>query len=184
MVKVATVLLVSLLAVVFGTGAQNKQPNAGQPEKESKVEKYVRVTIAPIVYSRQARDYVPTTQFKAGSLMRIAILMTNTSNEPLAVGRFGSFMHDRLRLLKDGKPVSYLHDVPKKIKASDENENVFVSPREAVLEPNRESNYDQIDLSEWYGQLQPGHYELTLRHRFGWRGKLVESNTVAFDVVP
>lgn len=46
------------------------------------------------------------------------------------------------------------------------------------------ARYDQLDLSKWYGQLQPGHYELTLRHRFGWKGRWVESNTVEFDVVP
>jgi hypothetical protein len=92
-------------------------------------------------------------------------------------------MHERMRLLKDGAPVHYLGDVPKKLKASDDNEGVVISTKTVTLEPNRATRYGLLDLSQWYGQLQPGHYELTIRHRFRWRGKPAESNTVEFDVV-
>jgi hypothetical protein len=79
--------------------------------------------------------------------------------------------------------VRYLASVPKKLKASDDNEGLVVSRSTVTLEPNRETHYGLLDLGEWYGQLQPGHYELTVSHRFRLRGKLVESNTVEFDIV-
>lgn len=188
MVKVTALLMLSLLTALFGMGDQSKQPDASANENgrkwEAKLEKYVKLTITPIEYSRKANDYVPTTQFKVGTLMRVMLTMTNTSDEPLGVARFGQYVHNRLRLVKDGKPVRYLNGVAEGIKGADENEGIFISPREGVLGPNSEGRYTQLDLSDWYGQLQPGHYELTIRHRFNWRGKWIESNTVEFDVVP
>jgi hypothetical protein len=188
MVKVIALLLVSLLSVAFGGSHQNNQPNnnssAEKKEKaEDKLDKYVKVTITPVEYNRKVGDYVPTAQFKVGAPVRVGLTMTNTADATLNAFIFGTFMHNRPRLLKDGKPMQYLADVPRKLKASDDNEGIFVSTRTVSLEPNRETRYGLLDLSEWYGQFQPGHYELTIRHRFHWKGKLVESNTVEFEVV-
>lgn len=187
MFKVTALLLVSLLAAALGAGGQNNQPAQSSPEKkekaEDKLDKYVKVTITPVEYSRKANDYVPATQFKVGSPVQIGLTMTNTADVALNAFNLGAFTHNRPRLLKDGQPVRYLADVPKKLKASDDNEGIVVSTREVTLAPNRETRYGLLDLSKWYGQLQPGHYELTVRHRFRSKGKLVESNTVEFDVV-
>ncbi len=188
MLKVTALLLVTLLAAASGAGGQGNQLAGPPPEKkeraEDKVEKYVKVSITPVEFNRRASDYLPTAQFKVGAPVRVALSMTNTSDAPLNAFTISPFMHNRLRLLKDGRPVRYLDDVPKKLKASDDNEGIVVSAREVTLAPNRETRYGLLDLAGWYGQLRPGHYELTVRHRFRWRGKLVESNTVEFDVVP
>jgi hypothetical protein len=58
----------------------------------------------------------------------------------------------------------------------------IVSLPEVALRPNVETVYSQLNLRDWYGTLQPGRYELTLKHRFWARGKWVESNTATFDV--
>jgi hypothetical protein len=180
-------MMVSLLTFIFGMGGQEKQQGAPSHENkekaEEKADKYIKITITPVEYNRRANDYVPTTQFKVGAPVRVGLMMTNTSDEPLNAFNFGVFTHNRLRLVKDGTPARYLSDVPKKLKTSDDNEGVFVSTREVTLAPHRQTRYDLLDVSQWYGQLQPGHYELTIRHRFRWRGKWVESNTVEFDVV-
>jgi len=191
MFKVIALLLMSLVAL--GAGVPKQQPEAPAQEKkdekaenkpEDKSAKYIKLTIVPIEYSHQANDYVPVTQFKVGALMRAALMMRNTSDQPLTIFNIGAFHHNRLRLLKDGSPVHYFTDALRSLKASEDNNGeVFISTREFTLAPNREARYDLIDLSEWYGHLQPGHYELTIKHRFQSKGKWVESNTVTFDVV-
>lgn len=187
MFKVTALVLVILLMVAYGVSGQNNQPAQSPAEKkekaEDKVDRYVKVTITPVEYNRRTNDYMPTTQFKVGAPTRVGLMMTNTTDGALNAFVHSPFMHNRLRLLKDGQPVRYLASVPKKLKASDDNEGLVVSTRTVTLEPNRETRYGLLDLSEWYGQLQPGRYELTIRHRFRWRGKLVESNTVEFDIV-
>lgn len=188
MFKVTALLLVTLLAAAFGAGDQGNRPAGPPSEKketaEDKIEKHVKVSITPVEFNRRANDYLPTAQFKVGAPVFVGLSMTNTADAPLNAFNISPFMHNRLRLLKDGRPVRYLADVPRKLKASDDNEGIVISTREVTLAPNRETRYGLLDLGEWYGQLQPGHYELTVRHRFRWQGKLVESNTVEFDVVP
>ncbi|HEX8149791.1 MAG TPA: hypothetical protein VF591_21605 [Pyrinomonadaceae bacterium] len=213
MIKVIALLSTGLLAFAFGGGAQRPQqtPDAaagqqrtatheptppGQPDRaekaaraHEKMEKYVDVKITPVVYrdvpfSGETSGYVPTQTFKVGGEVAVAVSMTNRSDQALNAFNLSRFLHNRLRLVKDGVPVRYLSDVPVKMKAVEANAGIVVSTREVTLEPNVETSYDQFDLRDWYGTLQPGHYELTLRHRFRQGGKQVESNTVTFDVVP
>lgn len=214
MIKVIALLSAGLLAFALGGGAQQPQqtpaaaaagqqrtatheptpPGRPDPAEKAaraheKMEKYVEVKITPFVFrdvpfSDEPSGYVPTKTFKAGGQMTVVVSMTNRSDQALNAFNLSRFLHYRLRLVKDGVPVRYLSDVPAKMKAVEANAGIVVSTREVTLEPNAETNYDQFDLRDWYGTLQPGHYELTLRHRFQRGGKQVESNTVTFDVVP
>ena len=213
MIKVIALLSTSLLVFALSGAQQPRQtPDAaaagqqrtatheptppGQPnpaEKAAraheKMEKYVEVKITPVVFrdvpfSNETPGYVPTQTFKVGGEMAVAVSMTNRSDQALNAFNLSRFLHNRLRLVKDGVPVRYLNDVPVKMKAVETNAGIVVSTHEVTLEPNVETLYDQLDLRDWYGTLQPGHYELTLRHRFQRGGKQVESNTVTFDVVP
>lgn len=205
MIKGIALLLASLLVAVFSAGTPSQQsPNAADADQQrtampdktqtekaeraekalNKMEKYVEVKITPVAYSDEAQDYIPTKTFKVGGETVVAVLMTNRSDQALNAFNLGRFRHHRLRLMKDGMPVRYLSDVPLKLKAVETNVGVVVSTHEVTLAPNVETNFTQLNLQDWYGTLQPGHYELTLRHRFRQSGKQVESNTVTFDVVP
>jgi hypothetical protein len=212
MFKVIALLSTSLLVLAFGGGSQKPQqtPDAagqqqtatheptppGQPDRaekaaraHEKMEKYVEVKITPVVFrdvpfSNETPGYAPTKTFKVGGEMAVVVSMTNRSDQAFNAFNLSRFLHNRLRLVKDGVPVRYLSDVPVKMKAVEANEGTVVSTREVTLAPNVETGYDQLNLRDWYGTLQPGHYELTLRHRFRRGGKQVESNTVTFDVVP
>jgi hypothetical protein len=159
-------------------------------QAHEKMEKYVEVKITPVAYrgvafSNEPEGYFPTTAFKAGSSILISITMTNRSDETLTTFHLTEFLHERLRLIKDGVPMHYLHDVPVKMKAADDNAGTgVVSLSEVALAPNVETVYHLLNLRDWYGTLQPGHYELTIKHRFRAGGKQVESNTVNFEVTP
>jgi hypothetical protein len=204
MFKVIALLSTSLLVLAFGAGASSQQsPNADAPGQQrtathdktqtdladkaekalDKMEKYVEVKITPVAFSGESQDYVPTKTFKVGGETAVAVSMTNRSDQALNAFNLSRFMHNRLRLVKDGVPVHYLGDVPSKMKAVEANAGIVVSTHEVTLAPNAETVYDQLNLRDWYGTLQPGNYELTLRHQFRRGGKQVESNTVTFQVV-
>lgn len=51
------------------------------------------------------------------------------------------------------------------------------------LVPNREYPWIRVRLSDWYGKLGIGHYQLTVRKRLVPNGDWVESNPVTFDVI-
>ena len=205
MFKLIALLSTGLLVLAFGAGASSQQPPDGaapgqqrtaKPDKtqtdhadkaekaHDKMEKYVEVKITPVAYSDEAQDYVPTKTFKVGGEMASAVSMTNRSDQALNAFGLSRFLHNRLRLVKDGVPVRYLSDVPVKMKSVEASVGLVVSTHEVTLAPNAETNYDQLNLRDWYGTLQPGHYELTLRHRFRRGGKQVESNTITFEVLP
>jgi hypothetical protein len=53
-----------------------------------------------------------------------------------------------------------------------------------TLEPNNEKRLEDIDLTDWYEPLKPGHYQLSTQHRFIQGGKWVDSASITFEVKP
>lgn len=51
-----------------------------------------------------------------------------------------------------------------------------------TLKPNSTSVTDEMNLEEWYGQLEAGHYRLSIGR--SWRGRDFISNIIEFDVIP
>jgi hypothetical protein len=84
---------------------------------------------------------------------------------------------------KDGKPLLYrkgLSDMREKDKHPGRlGSTIFYN-----LEPNIPSVVHRFLLEDWYEQLEPGQYELTLRHRFWGKEVPAESDTVIFQVIP
>jgi hypothetical protein len=160
-----------------GPGPQGPQPNDRNREL-SKQERAVQVSIATVDYANRPKD-----SFKAGEKVRVQIVMNNTGAEPLTVNSGDTFLSDRLRLLKDQRPVLYHKRATSLIRLKDQYGGGGGHVLYTTLEPNKPAVADVIDLSDWYDQLEPGRYQLTLRHRFHWDSKQVETNTVTFDVV-
>jgi hypothetical protein len=138
----------------------------------------------PVVYSRKEYRHVASTKFKVGGKVIVKLYMLNTSDEPLEVATGDAYLQQRLRLLKDGQPVQYRKGVTQLLRAKEDTGTNFGGPRfTTILEPDKQTEVDTIDLERWFEKLEPGHYELTLRHRFQWKGKHIESNTVTFEVM-
>ena len=180
---IATLLLLSTF-----DRAQRPVGNPPPKEKDQSLENLDRLTevsIEPVGYSRKDGSYVLTREFKTGEPIKLALTITNRSNETVVIDKGDRFFHYRPRLLKDGKEVDYLEDVKKNIDSKDKYGPNGLSPVIATtLEPNKSTLVDYINLREWYGPLEAGHYELTLGHRFHHKGPHVKSNATTFDVVP
>ena len=159
---------------------------AGQAVQQSEtIDRVTEISITPLGYSRAAGTYILKQEFRIGKPIKVALLITNRSNETLVMDKGDRFFHYRPRLLKDGKEVDYLEGVKKSIDSKDKYGPNGLSPVIAVtLEPNKQTTVEYIDLVKWYGPLEAGHYELTLGHRFHHKGPHVQSNHTTFDVLP
>ncbi len=157
---IATLFLFPILA-----GAQESATNPSQKGNDHSLERLdslTEVSVMPVGYSRRDGSYVLKQKFRTGEPIRVALLITNRSNETLVMDKGDRFFHYRPRLLKDGKEVDYLEDVKRNIDSKDKYGPNGLSPVIAVtLEPNKQTTVEYIDLAKWYGPLEAGHYELT-----------------------
>jgi len=163
--------------------AADAQPQGGQdPEKDKdkvKPKRPIQMTIMT-----KGSDYEPRSRYKVGDKVIVEVMMTNTGAEPLEVGIGNSYFQDRPRMQKDGKPVLYRQELPGKLKEKEKRPGQFGSTMFYKLEPSVPTVVHQFLLDDWYDQLEPGQYELTLRHRFWGKEVPAESNTVTFEVTP
>jgi hypothetical protein len=160
-------------------------PQKGNDQSLEQLDRVTEISIAPVGYSRRDGSYVLKQTFTTSEPIRVALIITNRSNETLVMDKGDRFFHHRPRLLKDGKEVDYLEGVKKNIDSKDKYGPNGLSPVIAVtLEPNKKTTVEYIDLAKWYGPLEAGHYELSLGHRFHHKGPHVQSNAITFDVVP
>ena len=95
------------------------------------------------------------------------------------------FAQNRPRLLRDNQEVPYRDGLTDLLKKKDHDTGGdIVSIVVITLTPNTEKTLEQIDLSNWYEPLQPGHYQLSTQHRFVQGGKWVDSASITFEVTP
>lgn len=108
--------------------------------------------------------------------------MTNTSMMPVLVQLIDPFFQNRPELYRDGQTVEYRKGLPEVLE-SKEKEPSTRHRGTIRLEPGESTEMEYIDLNDWYEQLQPGHYQLSVRYRFGYWKKWVETNPLTFEVV-
>lgn len=195
---VLSVLLAASVGALFvvgqGQGGNNNAPAQGQQESQNRRreprptppdprERDISLTLTPMVFSDVTWRMVPTDSYRVGDQITIFLNMTNNGAELLSVTKTNPFFHNRPRLLKDGQLVPYSREALRAVRGSQEG-GYYGSVIGREIEPGLTTVIDAIDLSRWYGQLEPGSYELTLRYVFQHRGRPIESNTVTFEIVP
>jgi hypothetical protein len=187
MIKSVIFVLVSLFVGAMTMSSQNDQPKAanapqkdGQSVQPDKREHTVQLTITPI----KADAVTPTEQFKVGAKVIIQVSMTNTATEPTEVAEDDDYFHYRMRLMKDGHPLQFPKKMLDAFRLKDTEGPRPISTTYITLSPNQQTVVGLLELGKWYGPLEPGQYQLTVRYRFRTKGKPIESNTVTFEVIP
>jgi hypothetical protein len=131
------------------------------------------------------------SRFKVGEDIPVVISMTNTGDKPAKFCLSTSLFQNRPRLQRDGQLIPYLTNLNQQ---ADKADAIQMCERSEArqsyeLQPKQKKVVDWFKISlmgiAWYNALSPGHYELVLMRRVECcQGPLVESNKVAFDVVP
>ncbi|HZE71544.1 MAG TPA: hypothetical protein VE135_18725 [Pyrinomonadaceae bacterium] len=194
-------VMLILIASISALGAPERslaQPDLGHSqaqtaEKASPApESVVKITIATV----GSFFGPPTDHYRAGDRIIIAITMTNTSTAPLEACISSELYQDLPKLTKSGELVPYMQwqsyerlNAQRNNTCEDEDlpETVVLKPNESrltdwfVLVDSREAT----GAEAWYDALPPGQYQLSIQRRLGCcHGPMVQSNKIAFEVVP
>jgi hypothetical protein len=131
------------------------------------------------------------SRFKVGEEVPVVVSLTNTGEKPAKYCRSTNIFQNRPRLERDGQIVPYLTNLPAR---TEKGEAVELCEKRAFkrvyeLNPKQKKVVDWLTIGPrgitWYNPLPPGHYELVLMRRIECcQGPMVESNRVAFDIVP
>lgn len=181
MYKRIILVALALAACVVTLSAQrpNDEPEgkrASRADREKKLHK-LDLTISPV-----EMDFTtPRTQFRADESVLIRVGATNTSAEPMAFAFRDGYQNYFPRLLKDGLPVPYTQQAKERL--ADTSEPMRFNASGVRIAPHAEERIAVLDLHRWYGQLEPGTYQLTVRFALDRTDRKVKSNTVVFEVV-
>lgn len=181
---VAAVILSSAIGFSQQGTAGASQQSSASPNKPKR---NIELTITPMKYSEELFKQVETDRYKAGELVYIAATMVNRMPKAtdVRIDIKNPFFQNRFNLLKDGKPVLQHKGNSKSIEDIGSDAAFVGTTFSYHLEANNAPFLiGYFPLNEWYGFLEPGHYELRVRHSFWGKEQPVESNIAAFDVVP
>lgn len=121
--------------------------------------------------------------YKVGARIHFRIQATNTSLAQVTVPILNSYFQNRPELLRGGQVVPYKEGLDEILKGVEDDP--FMGNIYAVkLNPNESKIIGYLFLDDWYKALQPGHYQLSLKHRFNIGQDWIESSSITFEVVP
>jgi len=185
-VCLTALLMAGILCSLRPCGASAGQEKAGASAAPA-IEPPLKVTIAT-----GGSLFGPVkSRFKVGEDIPVVITLTNNGEKPAKFCKSTAVFQNRPQLERDGQTLPY---VTLSVKVADKEENIRRCEASAFrqshqLQPGQKKVIDWIMIGNrginWYGGLPPGHYELVLMRRIECcRGTFLESNKVAFDVVP
>jgi hypothetical protein len=179
-------LMAGILSGWQQLGSSTGQEKTGAPAT-TRPDEVIKVTI-----TTGGGLYGPVKdQFKVGEEIPVAISMTDTGDKPAKYCLSTSLFQNRPQLKRDGQLIPYLTNLTQQTEKEDAIQRCERSAARQFqqLQPKQTRVVDWFTISQqgivWFSPLSPGHYELVLRRRLECcQGPLVESNQVAFDVVP
>jgi hypothetical protein len=143
----------------------------------------IRLDLLARSLERGEEPSVLTQPYVEGEKLRFRLQMTNTSILPVEIPVADTYSQNRPILYKGGDILPYREKVSELLEAR-EKSPVDKPGWRARLEPSEFKVLDRIDLYEWYDSLGPGHYQLSVKHRFQPGQSWCESSSITFEVVP
>lgn len=128
-------------------------------------------------------DQTSSGPYEQNARVYFRLLATNSSLEPISVPIINDYFQSRPELIKDGDVLKYKTGV-REVLRNQEDEIPRGLVQVVKLEPNEQRLIGYVYLDKWYGQLLPGHYELSVKHRFEPGQKWVQSQAITFEVTP
>lgn len=130
-----------------------------------------------------SRNADVASRFKVGDKIKFELIMTNTALVPVRILVWDTYVQDRPQLYRDGQLLKYRADIEELMPKTEEQTD-FVRTDSILLEPHSTKPVEVISLADWYEALKPGHYQLSVRHRFQVGGKWIDSSSVTFEIDP
>lgn len=123
--------------------------------------------------------------FRLGIDDSIAIVVRNTTGQPLKVNVVDLYYGNRPQLFKDDVLIPYRQETERLIRSKDENPRFVELGHDLYVDPGTRAALQGLTLKQWYGTLKPGRYRLINRRRFDIDGPwTADSAPLLFEVLP
>ena len=137
----------------------------------------VKIELQPV---DAEKDKIP--RFKKN--IRFKVMLTNNSNGLMRAVILDTYYQNRPKLHKNGELIPYRTEIAKLLTSKDKDP-IFVRLGSSItLYPTKTTTVEELNLIDWYGQLEPGIYRIDDRYRLeiygNWSSK---SEAVEFEVV-
>ncbi|HUS09040.1 MAG TPA: hypothetical protein VMZ30_01150 [Pyrinomonadaceae bacterium] len=176
-----------ILFLIFGAASVV----LGQQPTDQKTIRYVvsdpeviKLEVLPRRLNAGEESSVLAQPYTHGDKLYFRLRMTNISLLPAEIPIDDPYSQNRLLLYKDGDLVAYRKEIDELLKARDKEPSEHVMGWRAQLGPNESRVIDRFNLNDWYDDLGPGHYQLSVRHRFQIGQEWYESASITFEIVP
>jgi len=178
-IRTGILLAVMMLAASAQQAANGPSQNGGQGSAASEQGKPKFTVEVSTVGDQFLRK--PKSSYSTGEGVFVQISLTNTTGEDLVIASGDPFSHLRVSLMREGEKVSFNKKTRDRLAPKGEDSATLHTTAAVTLKPYTSTAVEVINLADWFGQLNPGTYQLTV-----WRvwGKGHKSNTVTFDVTP
>ena len=122
--------------------------------------------------------------YRVGEKPYIRMTVKNQSDHQIRVRVLDSFYQNRPRLSKNGHIVPYSKGIPALINSKDTDPHFMRGGGAIELAPYSSAELPELDLSDWYGALEPGVYQLVNRYRPEMYGYwTADCDQLVFEVV-
>lgn len=122
--------------------------------------------------------------YRLSSDLYLTVVVVNNSNREVLAPAIDIYYGNRPQLFKDGVLLPYLDETLKLLNSKEENPRFVDVSLDLSLPPHIRSGIQGLNLTEWYGQLDPGHYRLINRHRFEIDGPwTADSAELLFEIL-
>lgn len=161
--------------------------STGQRKPHSGNECAISITISTVrdedsIYGTTDKSLESQLFFESGERILVSLSATNHSTKLINITVWDYFKPFVPRLMENDISVSYVKGMQKEAN-KDPNYTPFRSSSSThSLLPNVTRSLGFLDLTDWYGLLQPGIYHLRVIYRSKESGKPLESNEVVFQI--
>ena len=140
----------------------------------------VKIKMVPSHFQREG-----VKPYQVGSKGYMRVLVTNDSDQRIRVIIVDTYYQNRPKLFKDGQLLPYREEVKKLVRSKDEYPEFVRLGSVVFLQPHTSRDLEELNLSDWYGPLEPGSYRLINRHRLEInRPWTADSAELLFEVGP
>ncbi len=123
--------------------------------------------------------------YRVGDKVYVKLVVTNNSEESIKATVVDTYYQNRPQLFKNGRLIHYREEITKLVRSKDADPEFVRIGSNIFLEPHTPTDLEELNLSDWYGPLEPGLYKLINRHRFEIDGPwTADSCELLFEVVP
>jgi hypothetical protein len=122
--------------------------------------------------------------YRLSSDLYLTVVVVNNSNREVLAPAIDIYYGNRPQLFKDGVLLPYLDEMMKLLNSKEEDSRSVDLSLDLSLPPHTRTGLQGLNLTKWYGPLDPGHYRLINRHRFEIDGPwTADSAELLFEIV-